>query len=91
MRKISENICDYNPEACNLIDKYAKENDYHFQHAENGGEFFIKDLGYWVGGYDKKRNVVIEVDESHHFVDGNLRQSDVDRQQEIENHLGCIF
>jgi len=57
----------YNPEACKLIDKLGKENKYKFQHAENGGEFYIKELGYWVDGYDKEKNIVIEVDEQHHF------------------------
>jgi len=82
----------YNPKACKLIDEYGKENNYNFQHAENGGEFYIKELGYWVDGYDKEKNVVMEIDESFHFdFDGNLKEKDVERQQEIEEYLKCKF
>jgi NUMOD3 motif len=82
----------FNKNACEIIDKYGKENNLNFKHAMNGGEFFIKELGYWVDGYDEKNNVVIEVDESHHFEDnGNLREKDIRRQKEIEELLKCIF
>jgi len=83
---------NYNPEACKLIDEYGKKYNYNFQHAENGGEFFIKDLGYWLDGYDKLKNVAIEVDESFHFdCYGNLKDSDIQRQNEIEKYLDCKF
>lgn len=82
----------YNPDACKLIDEYGNTNGYNFQHAENGGEHHIKELGYWVDGYDKKRNVVIEVDEKKHFDrKGNLKEKDVMRQKEIQSHLNCEF
>lgn len=82
----------YNKNACLLIEKYGKENGYNFQHAMNGGEYHIKELGYWVDGYDKEKNVVIEVDENHHFDNsGNLLKEDVQRQIEIEKYLNCKF
>ena len=85
-------IPNYNISACNLIDEYGKQNGYNFQHAENGGEFYIKELGYWVDGYDEEKNTVIEVDESHHFdADGNLSEKDIIRQKEITEYLGCDF
>lgn len=85
-------IPGYNRDACKLIDEYAKEHRYNFQHAENGGEFHIKELGYWVDGYDKVKNVVIEIDESFHFdSNGNLLEKDVHRQRKIEEHLKCKF
>lgn len=82
-------IPSYNPNACKIIEEYGKQHGYNFQHAENGGEFHIKELGFWVGGYDVERNVVIEVDESHHFQNGKLKQKDIARQKEITEHLGC--
>ena len=83
---------NYNPTGCKLIDAYGEQNGYTFQHAENGGEFHIKELGYWVDGYDAERNTIIEVDEAHHFdSDGNLTERDVRRQTEIVEHLGCDF
>ena len=82
----------YNKNGCKIIDKYGKENGYSFQHAENGGEFYIRKLGYWVDGYDKEKNVVIEIDESFHFdVNGNLLERDIRRQKEIEETLKCKF
>lgn len=82
----------YNPEACKLIEKFGKENGYNFIHAENGGEFFIEGLGYFVDGYDKEKNTVIEVDEKHHFdKEGKLKKKDAQRQEEITEYLNCNF
>lgn len=90
--KLGQIFPNYNKNACKIIDEYGKRNGYNFQHAENGGEFFIKELGYWVDGYDQEKNVVIEVDELFHFdIDGNLKERDVVRQKEIKNHLNCEF
>ena len=89
-QKYGPPVPNYNPLACRYIIAYGEKFGFDFQHAENGGEFFIKELGYWVDGYDAERNVVIEFDESHHFVTGELRESDVKRQKEIE-FLGCEF
>jgi hypothetical protein len=68
-----------------------EETGTHIQHAENGREFYIKELGYWVDGYDAENNVVYEFDEPHHFRNGILREHDVRRQAEIEQHLNCRF
>ena len=75
-----------------LIEEYGKKNGYNFRHALNGGEYYIKEIGYWVDGYDKEKNVVIEVDEPHHFKsDGTLQEKDLIRQKEIEDFLKCKF
>ena len=37
------------------------------RHAMNGGEYYIKELGYWVDGYDKENNIIYEFDEHQHF------------------------
>ncbi len=78
----------YNKNACKIIDEYSKKNGYSFQHAMNGGEFHIKELGYWVDGYDKDKNVVIEYYEKRHI---KTTTRDEFRKQEIINHLGCKF
>ena len=79
---------NYNPSSIPIIEQYGKENGYNFQHAENGGEHHIKELGYWVDGYDKDKNVVVEYYENYH-----TKQTDKDkrRKQEIINLLGCKF
>jgi len=78
----------YNPEACKAIDEYGRLYGYNFQHAENGGEFYIKELGYWVDGYDKEQNVVIEYYENFH---NRQKKKDLRRQKEIVEHLKCNF
>jgi hypothetical protein len=81
----------YNKIACNRIDEYGQKYGYNFQHAENGGEYFIEHLGYFVDGYDKEKNTVIEYDEKHHFKNKKLREKDINRQKEIEEYLKCKF
>jgi len=82
---------NYNPQACKIIDDYGRNHNYSFRHAENGGEFYIKELGYWVDGYDDIKNVVIEVDEPTHYTSGELKKKDLARQKEIEDFLKCKF
>lgn len=81
----------YNPKACKFINEYGNQNGYNFQHAENGGEFYIK-LGYFVDGYDKEKNVVFEYDEPHHYFSNNeLKPKDEKRMNKIKQYLGCKF
>jgi len=48
--------------------------------------------GYSVDGYIKELNLVIEIDESHHYdMDGNLKNKDIERQDKIEEKLCCKF
>lgn len=84
-------VPNFNPRACKLIDKYAEKYGYEFQHAKNGKEYFVEELGYWVDGYDEDKNAVIEVYESHHFKNGELRKEDKKREEEIKNCLNCEF
>lgn len=78
----------YNIHACEIIEKYGKENGYSFQHALNGGEFYIQDIGYWVDGYDKNKNVVIEYYEHRHKRKNEVKR-DLHRISEIKNTLKC--
>lgn len=81
---------NYNPTSCEYFDKLNLKNNWQLQHALNGGE--VKILNYFLDAYDKKRNIVIEYDESYHYDKyGNLKQKDVLRQQRIITHLGCKF
>ena len=78
----------YNPKSIQIIEDFGRENGYNFQHAENGGEYHIKRLGYWVDGYDKQKNVVIEYMEKHHI---KSKERDERRKQEIIEHLNCEY
>jgi len=81
-------IPSYNPKACEIFDKISEENNIHIQHAMNGGEYYLKELGYWVDGYDTKNNIVYEYDEKHHKYQ---KEKDLIREQEIIDLLGCKF
>ena len=83
-------IAFYNPIACGAIDRLSEEMGFKFQHALNGGEYHIKELGYWVDGYDSINNVVVEYDEPHHQTD-KRKAKDLVRQNKIIEHLDCTF
>ncbi len=81
----------YNRNSISILEQKAKELGItDLQHAENGGEFYIKELGYWADGYSKSKNIWIEIDEKRHQ---RLKQKEKDimRQQEIEQFLKCKF
>lgn len=83
---------NFNKKACEIFDKINEDKNINIRHAMNGGEFYIKELGYWVDGYDIENNVVYEFDEKRHFeVDGELKEKDKIRQQRIEKLLKCEF
>jgi len=79
---------NFNPKACEIFDKISEQKNIHIQHAMNGGEYYIKELGYWVDGYDTINNVVYEFDEKHHKYQ---KEKDKIREQEIINFLKCDF
>ena len=57
-------------------------------HAENGGEYYIKELGYWVDGYSPNKNIVIEYYEKYHK---QQKERDRQRKEEIIKLLNCEF
>ena len=81
----------YSKRGCEYFNKLMEEKKVYIQHAENGGEFHIEELGYWVDGYDKENNTVYEWDGPGHYIKGELLEKDKRRQKEIENYLGCNF
>ena len=81
-------IPSFNKEACKLFDDIMIKDGIFIQHAMNGGEYYIKELGYWLDGYDKENNVAYEFDEEYHKY---KKERDLKRQQEIEKFLGCSF
>jgi len=80
----------FNVEGCKKIIEYGKENGYDFQTAINGGEYFIKELGYWVDGYDIKNNVVIEYMEKFHKTPQHTKKDKI-RKERIINNLKCKY
>jgi len=83
----SNGYIQYNPKACEFFRCFDIVHGIEGRHATNGGEHFIPELGYWLDYFNKDIKLIMEWDESHHFLsDGSLRDKDVKRQQAIENH-----
>lgn len=83
-------IPNFNPKACEYFDKLMKENGTNIQHALNGGEFGIPELGYFVDGYDKENNIVYEYDENYHKTT-KQQEKDKIREEKIKKFLNCKF
>jgi len=83
----------YNKKSIEILNNIAKDLGItDLQHAENGGEYYIKELGYYLDGYSKSKNIVIEYDEPTHYDSkGILKESDQIRQLQIEELLKCTF
>ena len=79
---------NHNPDACFFIDELGRRLGIEFQHAGNGGEYHIQDLGYWVDGYNEENNIVVEYMEPHHKRLGQ-RKKDEKRKQRIQELLKC--
>ena len=98
LKRIEQRLLDghqlfpnYNPKGCQVLNEIMKQCNTHIQHAENGGEYHIKELGYFVDGYDKENNIVYEYDERDHFNGDKLKDEDIRRQEEIIEYLNCEF
>lgn len=91
IEKLHGKVCPrYNKKSIEIIEKYGEEHGYNFIHAENGGEYKV--IGYFLDAYDPIKNVVLEIDERHHYdIHGNLKRRDIIRQEEIQKFLNCKF
>lgn len=81
---------NFNNDSILIIEQYGKDHGYNFQHAKNDGEYHIKELGYFVDGYDKNKNVVIEYYETAHGYIEKIEKDKI-RKQEIIDFLKCEF
>ncbi len=80
----------YNLTACEIFNKINTHFGWNGVHAENGKEYYMKSLGYWVDYYEPTLNLVIEYDEKRHTY-SIYKDRDVIRQNEIIKYLGCKF
>lgn len=71
---------NFNEKACQYIEKLNKERGWNLQHALNGGE--VELYGYFVDGYDKKRNIIFEYDEKRHN-ESYWKKKDIIRQNNL--------
>lgn len=76
----------WNPKACDYFEEFDKDNNTEGQHARNGGEFYISELGYWVDYINHDLKLIMEYDEPYHQ-NPKQKEKDMIRQQEIQEHL----
>lgn len=78
-------VPNWNQKACEYFKQFDEENNTQGQYATNGGEYHIKELGYWIDYINHDLKLIIEWDERKHFdVYGNLKEKDIIRQNEIQ-------
>ena len=83
----SNSNIQYNPRACEFFRCFDIVHGTEGKYATNGGEHFISQLGYWLDYFNEDLKLIMERDESHHFLsDGSLKDKDIKRQQSIENY-----
>jgi hypothetical protein len=81
---------NYNEIACKFFDKLNKFKNWNGIHALNGGEYAIKNLGYFLDYYEPDKNIAIEWDEPYHR---KKKQTEKDerKEKEIKALLNCKF
>ena len=78
-------VPNWNPKACTFFEEFDRKNNTSGKHARNGGEFFIKELGFWVDYINFDLKIIMEYDEKkHYYADGSLKEKDILRQKQIE-------
>jgi hypothetical protein len=76
----------YNKKACVFFDRLNNITKTNGKHALNEGEYYIKELGYWLDYINHELKIIIEWNENHHYdINGKLKEKDVLRKKEIKN------
>lgn len=76
---------NFNIKACEYFKKFDEENNTKGKYAlYGGGEYYVKELGYWLDYINFEKKLIIEWDEKHHYTsDGFLKEKDIIRQKKI--------
>lgn len=74
----------YNKSSIKIIEDFGKIKGLNLRHAENGGEYFIDKLFYWLDAYDIKKNVIVEFYEDGHKY---KKEYDTKRIKKIKEYL----
>lgn len=77
----------YNSKACKFFKHFDEVLNTQGQYATNGGEYYIKGLGYWVDYINSDMKIIIEWDEESHYKNGELKEKDARREREIKEAL----
>lgn len=90
IRLLARGTLKCNPKANQLFELVEDKLGFDGQFGSKGGEFYVKDLGYFVDYYEPTKNLVIEFDEKYH-TRYKYQIKDAKRQNEITTLLGCKF
>ena len=77
----------FNYAACNIFaycDQYIFESE--GVYATNGGEYYIKDLGYWLDYINFGKKIIIEYDEKYHYRNEKAIEKTISRQNNIKKY-----
>ena len=78
----------YNFNACKFFDELNKLKGWNGQHAENGREYKVNKLGYFLDYYEPDKKVIGEYYEKHHYKDKNiLTEKTLLRELEIRKYF----
>lgn len=78
-------IPSYNLNACKFFEKFDQSNGTIGMYATNGGEYHIKELGYFPDYFNPNLRLIMEWDEENHYKNDQLKKKDIRRQKEIKN------
>jgi hypothetical protein len=82
---------NFNKKSIEYFDILEKEKDWNGIYIGKDKEYLIEGLGYFVDYYEPSLNIVVEYDEPRHYINGELKEKDVKRMDEIKQCLGCKF
>lgn len=87
LKRIGQICPNYNKQACEYFKDFDKQNNTQGKYAVYGGnEYLIKKLGYYPDYINFDTKLIMEWDEPAHYVNGKLKQKDINRQKEIMEH-----
>jgi hypothetical protein len=84
-------INNVNPKETVYFTQLEKENGWNGFFYGKNNQYIVENLGYFLDYYEPNLNIVIEYDEPRHYINGNLKDKDVKRMNEIKQHLKCKF
>lgn len=81
-------ICPrYNKDACKFFDKLNSIFMINGKHAENGGEYYVEELGYWIDFIDLDNKIIIENNEKKHYNVGRRNSKTELKEREIKKYF----
>lgn len=82
-----------NKKSCEFFNFLNQKMNWNGKHAfNNDTKMEHKELGYLIDYYEPNLNIIVEWDEErHYYKNGELKDKDIKRQNNLKNHLNCQF